>query len=102
MAARASSLVVFCFLESDMSFRPQTARDLLEQANCGFVGIDAELRVASGYDEGEPRAALDPDPDLFYHTDVGPLPAEEKIKLGEEMVRRWQRYIEEVRQRAGA
>lgn len=71
----------------------KTAEDLIADANCGIVGIDEDLNVFEGYDGGCPEAH--PSADCPEHRDPKhwrPLSKEEKRRLADIMIERWQRY----------
>lgn len=52
-------------------------------ANCGIVGIDAELDVFGGYDQGIDGAGLYDDHRL------GRWPADDRVALADMMIERW-------------
>lgn len=71
-----------------------SAKRLIGEASGGYVGIDAELHVCSGYDQTEVSANLDHvcDGDWDYPN----MEASEKVKLADEMIARWTRYRNEA------
>lgn len=69
-----------------------SAKRILDQAHCGFVGINANLEVSTGFDDREVSANLDHVSQADWdHPDM--LPAE-RVKLADEMIARWTHYRE--------
>jgi len=69
------------------------AEELLGEANCGFVGINSELEICSGYDQMESAATMAEIPE-WYDDNYILMPPEERAKLADVMIARWQRYRE--------
>jgi len=68
-----------------------TADEILKYANLGYVGINENLEVSSGYDDDIPGAAATfIEEEWNSHIDF--LNSDEKHRLADLMIERWQKY----------
>lgn len=70
----------------------KTAKELIDEANCGFIGLNTEGEVSHGYDSRVESARMPLSEDFDPEYDGPPMPPEERVKLANEMIARWTAY----------
>jgi hypothetical protein len=73
-----------------------TAQEILSQANSGYIGINGKLDISSGYDSIECAATQEYGCEYGVLDDDDLMPVDERIKLADAMIHRWQMYRQSV------